>query len=212
MAGELIELMVVGAPITISSAEREEEFVECLRKNAGCAEIGRVLLVEEEAPIADARAAAAASQKIEVTKLGRRLSWDEAVAMACERVPSGVCCVANADVHFDETLAKLRKWTRWGDSMVALSRNCEPNTGSADAWIFKTPLALKAEVNFGQMFMQRRVCAVAQDARLLVVNPATSIMLRHLHSNHPGYNDATAWRGRAAFPHAYSTLVSLDLD
>lgn len=208
MAGELIEAMVVGSP---AAPEREQEFNECLRVNASCEEIGCILLVEEETPLTDARLSGVDQSKVEVVRLGRRMLWDDAAKLAQERT-SGLCCVANADVCFDATLAKLRKWTRWSSSMVALSRDGKPDVGGADAWIFMPPLRMKPVASpLGQRFIDRRVCALAQDAGLLVVNPATSIVLRHVHASHPGYPDAWA-PGRAPFPHAYSTLVSLDLE
>ena len=207
----MIERLVVGTP-PAKNQERAAELLKALQKNIACKHIKAITLVIEENGLDDAmlEAVESSQNKVETHTIARRMTWAGAVDVACAGTsPGGIAAVANADVWFDHTAQLFDNWTRWSDVLFAVYRNAEPNVQRADAWLFKPPFQLEGtDIPLGLERGDQRICAMAQNAGFLVLNPAVDIMLHHEHANHPGYDGSK----RADPPWGFSTLMSFNAE
>src|SRR4029077_8134959 len=108
-------------------------------------------------------------------------------ALGCKRIVA-----ANADIYFDDTLARLDGVDLDG-KLLCLSRwdvsaDGRPylfaHTFSQDAWIFQTPIrSFHSDFRLGLPRCDNRIAWEAQRAGLVVSNPSWSIHAHHLHAS-----------------------------
>ena len=160
---------------------RRAEYVECLMRNLGCAEIDEVcLLVEGE------RVELPESPKIRVRKIGTRPTYADFFQWIGEVAgQEDVSVVANTDIWFDGSIGaalgrlgsrECYALARWdGDSLW--DRN-----DSQDCWVFKGKvLGVRGDFKIGVVRCDNRILYELQQAGYRVLNPAFSIRVTHLH-------------------------------
>ena len=175
------------------SPERMGEFLTCLERNAANRAIAEVhVFVEEEI---DPAALAAefpqlALPNVRIVPLGRRQTYQDLFGYANRTLPGRRVIVANTDIFFDHTLARLDDYDLTG-ALVCLSR-CDIHgdgswslfdfESSQDAWIFDAPIReFACSFHLGVLGCDNRLAWEAADAGLLVANPSRTIRAFHLH-------------------------------
>ncbi len=172
---------------------RTAELVEALRRNAENGWIEEIHVFCEERGDAGRLAAAyppLASPKVRLMPHGRRVTYRDLFAHARARLAGRDVAMANADVWFDGTLARL-DGVDLDRRLLCLSRwEPEPDGGarlfehpySQDAWIFRAPLPeFPCDFLLGVPACDNRLAYEAAAAGLRVSNPARSIRAHHLH-------------------------------
>jgi hypothetical protein len=172
---------------------RREELLECLRRNAANPLIDRIDLFVEDRPDVEGLETAypaLSGAGVGLIPHGRRATYRELFAHASRRWPGDRVIVANADVYFDETLARLEGHDL-GGRLLCLSRWDVRADGSAelfdhpasqDAWIFQAPLRdVACDFHMGVLGCDNRLAWEAEHAGLALSNPARSIRANHLH-------------------------------
>src|SRR5205814_1982921 len=98
--------------------------------------------------------------------------------------------VANADIFFDESLARLEGYDLTGKLLCVSRWDVQPDgsvkffaqSDSQDAWIFRTPIPeFPSDFQLGVPACDNRLAWEAERAGLKVINPAPSIRAGHLH-------------------------------
>jgi hypothetical protein len=115
----------------------------------------------------------------------------DAFGHANRHFPQSRVLIANGDIFFDETLARLDDDVLSG-RLVCLSRWDVPRDGSmklaehpesADAWAIRTPLPdIAADFALGLPGCDGRLPFVAREAGLQPINPSLTIRVYHLHA------------------------------
>ena len=172
---------------------RCDELLECVRRNVGNEAIDEMhLLVEDELgpPELTAGHPALADAKVRLVPHGRRCTYEDLFGYASERLAGRTVVVANADIYFDHTLARLHDYDLRG-RLLCLSRWNVEEDGSAwcfefaasqDAWIFEAPLPrFPCAFHLGIPGCDNRLAWEASKAGLEITNPARSIHALHLH-------------------------------
>lgn len=172
---------------------RTAELVEALRRNAANDRIEEIHVFCEERGDTGVLAGAyppLASSKVRLVPHGRRVAYRDLFAHARARLPGRQVAIANADVWFDATLARL-DGADLDRRLLCLSRwEPEPDGGarlfehpfSQDAWIFRAPLPdFPCDFPLGVPACDNRLAWEAHAAGLSVSNPARSIRAHHLH-------------------------------
>ena len=176
-----------------ANPQRQAEFLECVRRNAENHNISRVLVfVEAKADLAalSATHSQLASTKVTLIEHGRRLTYRDLFDYANTHLVGSRLILANADIFFDHSLARLAGYELTG-KLLCLSRwDFEPNGASCffdhstsqDAWIFSSPMPhVQCHFPLGVPGCDNRLAWEAARAGLVVSNPARSIRAHHLH-------------------------------
>jgi hypothetical protein len=168
-----------------SDLARRNEFRECLRRNVANRLVDEVHVFVEDGAHPDL-----ADDKIHLVELGRRAVFSDLFAHANAQLPQRRVMIANADIYFDEGLARLdavdlcntllcvSRWDVQPDGSVRFFEHGE----SQDAWIFDAPIhPFRADFPFGVPGGDNRLAWEAAAAGLTVHNPARSLRVYHLH-------------------------------
>lgn len=187
---------------------RQRELDACLAANVANRFIDRIHLFTDAPP--DLGAITVPSGKMQVVPVDARLTFEACFAHVRTHVADGTTCiVANADIHFDDTLALLKAYPMAGRAFALLrydqrddgaielfgtNRDApmyHPNVirgGSQDAWIFGAPLPpIHDCLDFfvgGVHLCDSKINWVLQHAGLEVTNPCYSIRAIHRHGSH----------------------------
>jgi hypothetical protein len=167
------------------SPARAAELEECLRRNCE-----NPLLAEVHVLVEDGAAPALHHPKLRLVPHGRRLSFRDAFAYAGERLRGQRVVLANTDIYFDRSLARLEGYPLT-ERLLCLSRwDVQPDGASSyfdfahsqDAWIFEAPLRpFSCDWHLGIPGCDNRLTYEAERAGLEVLNPSRSIRAHHLH-------------------------------
>jgi hypothetical protein len=176
-----------------SNPQRQQEYLECLRRNAAHDSITRIAVFIEDASTLSAlrrNDPVFGHEKIRLIPHRRRLTYSHLFGYANEVLAGCGVIVANADIFFDETLALLEDVPLSG-RLLCLSRWDEVAEGqpvhfdqpnSQDAWIFQAPAPkITGEFPLGVPGCDSRIAYEANQAGLTLCNPSRSIRARHLH-------------------------------
>jgi hypothetical protein len=174
-------------------AARLAEFLTCLERNAANRAIDEVhVFVEEEIDPVDlaGRYRLLRSRNVRLVVTGVRVTYAALFAYANRELPGRRVAVANADIFFDHTLARLEDYDLAG-CLLCLSRWDIHANGmwslfdyehSQDVWIFETPIReFSCDFPLGILGCDNRVAWEADHAGLIVANPSRSIRAYHLH-------------------------------
>ena len=172
---------------------RRAELLECLRRNVENELLDEIHLFAEVSLEADRLLNAyplLADKKVQLIAHGRRVTYQDLFAHANGRLPGRRVIIANADIYFDQTLARLDGHDLAGQ-LLCLSRWDVQPDGSArffehpasqDAWVFQTPLReFRCGFHLGLPGCDNRLAWEAAQAGLVVSNPSRSLRACHLH-------------------------------
>jgi hypothetical protein len=175
-----------------AAAPRREELLACVRRNVADESIGEIHLFLEEALNAEA-CSALADPKIRLVDHGRRATFRELFDYANDNLAGRHVAIANADIYFDGSLARLGGYDL-SNELLCLSRWNVESDGSAwlfehpdsqDAWIFEAPIRpFPCDFHLGLPACDNRLAWEAEQAGLAVSNPARSLRAYHLHLSH----------------------------
>jgi hypothetical protein len=172
---------------------RRGEFLECLQRNAANDRLDEIHLFIEEPlrldqlstvhPLLD-------GAKMHLIAHGRRVTYQDLFAYANRHLQGRRVIIANADIYFDHTLARLDGYDLAG-KLLCLSRWDVQPDGSAyffehpashDAWIFQAPIRLfPCNFHLGVLGCDNRLAWEAEHAGLALSNPSRSLRAYHLH-------------------------------
>jgi hypothetical protein len=171
------------------AATRMGEVVDCLRRNIASDAIEEVHVLVEDST-APAAHAVLADPKVRLVRLGRRLTFRDLFDYANRELAGRRVIVANNDIYFDETLARLEGYDLHG-KLLCLSRWDVQPDGSArffeqpwsqDAWMFEAPIAdFACDWYLGLPGCENRLAYEAAAAGLALENPSRSVRANHLH-------------------------------
>jgi hypothetical protein len=171
---------------------RAREFIACLERNLANEHIAAVHLFVEEAlgGRVPHDLGLPAHPKLRLLSHGRRTTYSELFEHANARLAGQRVIVANADICFDHTLARLDSVPLAG-RMACLSRwdllddgslRFFDHPSSQDAWIFEAPLPpLACDFHLGLLGCDNRLAWEARAAGLGLFNPGRSVRACHLH-------------------------------
>jgi hypothetical protein len=176
-----------------ADANRREEFRECLRRNLENKWLDEIHLFIEESVGQDrllAETPLLTAAKFRLIAQGRRVTYRDLFAYANNRLPGQRVIIANADIFFDDTLARLDGHDLSG-KLLCLSRWDVRADGAAyffdhpasqDAWIFQTPIReFPCDFHLGVPGCDNRLAWEVEHAGLEVSNPSRSLRASHLH-------------------------------
>lgn len=133
------------------------------------------------------------SAKVHLIKHGWRVTYRDLFSYANQRLTDCTVIIANADIYFDQSLARLDGYdlrerllclSRWDVQGDGSSRFFE-HPGSQDAWIFQAPIHdFNSNFHLGVPACDNRLAWEAANAGLLVSNPSRSLRAHHLHLSH----------------------------
>jgi FkbM family methyltransferase len=173
-----------------SDESRHGELVTCLQRNLDNCLLNEIHLFIEDSIEPAALSIFHSSTKIRLINHGRRVKFQELFAYANKRLIGQRVIIANADIFFDHTLARLDGYNL-SDKLLSLSRwDVQPDgsliffdhPSSQDAWIFQTPIRdFPCDFYLGVPGCDNRLAWEAEHAGLAIANPGRSIMAQHLH-------------------------------
>ena len=192
MSQEAFAMILITGLYHDPDAGRRAELRECLRRNAENELIQEIHLFNED-PIlpGDLKSDPIFSlAKIRIVPHGRRLTFRDLFDYSNQKLTGNNIITANADIFFDESLARLRDYDLEG-KLLCLSRwDVEPDgsehlfehPSSQDAWIFKAPIPpFHCDFHLGMLGCDNRLAWEAQQAGLRLSNPSRSLRANHLH-------------------------------
>lgn len=172
---------------------RQAEFLECLRRNCENLWLDEIHLFIEDACSLDRLRAthpAFAHAKLRLIAHGRRATYQEFFSYANRYLPGQQVLLANADIYFDHTLARLTE-IDWTGQLFCLSRWDVQPDGTArffehpysqDVWGFLSPLQdFSCRFPLGVRGCDNRLAWEAAQAGLNLLNPGRSVRAHHLH-------------------------------
>ena len=187
-------ILLVGLYVD-ASTERLREFLACIERNAANRKIAAVqVFVEDSVDPAElaTRYPQLASSKVRLVSHGRRVTFRDLFDYANRELPGGRVIIANADIFFDHTLARLddydlagrllclSRWDLYGDGSWRLYEF----ESSQDAWIFQPPVPdFDCDFHLGVLGCDNRLAWEAERAGLVLSNPSRSIRAYHLHAS-----------------------------
>src|ERR1043165_6934941 len=168
--------------------ERLAELLTCIERNAANRHIDAVhVFVEEEADVSSFPQLE--SQKIPIVPNGRRVTFRRLFDYANRELRGERVIVANTDVFFDRTLARLDDYdltgwllclSRWDLNGDGVWRHFDYDM-SQDAWIFEAPVPdIACNFHLGVLGCETRLAWEAAHAGLKLANPSRSIRAYHL--------------------------------
>jgi hypothetical protein len=176
-----------------ADANRFQEFMECVRRNAANPSIDSICIFFETPGDCNHLLSTYPplnSQKVNLILLERRVTYKDLFSYANRQLAGQRIIIANADIFFDESLLRLDGYDVT-QSLLCLSRwDVQPDGErrffdyplSQDAWIFDTPVReFPCAFHLGVPGCDNRLAWEAQKAGLAVRNPSRSIRACHLH-------------------------------
>jgi hypothetical protein len=174
------------------SAARMAEMIEVLRRNLASDHLDEVhVFLEDHVDVGSI--AELADPKVRVVPRGRRLTFQDLFAYANQELAGRRVIIANNDIYFDKTLARLDRYDLRG-KMLCLSRwDVQPNgsaqlfnsCSSQDAWIFEAPLPkFAANWYLGLPGCENRLAYEVAEAGVTLENPSHTVRALHLHLSH----------------------------
>lgn len=189
-----------------SSKSRTQELRECLRKNAKCKWIDRIVLLNEKnESIAWASFLPTDCSKIEQRVIGRRLRYSdffmEVHREYQERAQDSIAILANADIYFGDETSELwnlsltdralclLRWDDLGDG-AKKAKLFGPRPDSQDVWIFSSESissrvwdSERLSIPLGKPGCDNAILHTLLQQRFLLSNPALSLKTYHLHNS-----------------------------
>jgi len=198
---------------------RRDEILSCLQHNRTNPRIARVHLFTEcdaEPPREEHR-----GDGVTLVPHAGNPSFASLFEYASRHLAGEVVAIANADIHFDESLELLRDRNLDGQVLALTRHNVAPylswsghcwerNYGSQDVWIFRAPLPpFTTEAMLGWFGCETLLARDLQRAGVRVTNPSADIKAWHVHaqrervrdlfahprSHWPGNVDPGTWHG-----------------
>jgi len=174
--------------------ERAAEYDECLRKNLAHPSIAAIHNLIEEATIVPEEFKA--HEKYKEHKLGRWMTYKDALDYAAEKLPDQVVAITNLDIFLDPTanwhqamqvvssdivlcLSRI-EWDRDGKAFLdpGLAQLAFANT--QDAWIFKSPIHVpNCDFEIGTLGCDNAFAHRLKAAGKLPVNAASQFRIFH---------------------------------
>jgi hypothetical protein len=171
------------------SPTRMAELLDCLGRNLANEHIAEVHVFLED-DLDSASIPALAHPKVRLVAHRRRLMFRDLFGYANRELPGRPVIVANNDIFFDHTLARLDGYplegrflclSRW-DIQADGSAHFFDHPWSQDAWIFQAPAPeFPSDWHLGLPGCENRLAYEAQAAGLSLVNPSRTIRANHLH-------------------------------
>lgn len=165
-------------------ADRQRELDVCLTRNLSNPLLESIILFVDGT-------CGITHQKLHHIAIGDRLTYQVAFEYANSHLVDQICILANSDIFFDESLARVAE-ADLTDKFYAITRyNVKPdnslvlNDSNAcqDVWIFKSPLkAFASTFGLGMPGCDNRIAFEAISAGLKVLNPCFTIRCHHLHN------------------------------
>jgi len=192
------------------SAARMAEILDCLRRNLDSDHISEVhVFLEDHAD--PAAFPELGHDKVRLVRHGQRLTFHDLFDYANRRLEGRRVIIANNDIYFDHTLARLERYdlrgkllclSRWdvqADGNAYLFNSC----GSQDAWIFEAPLPrFTCNWHLGLPGCENRLAFEAGEAGLALENPSHTVRALHLHlSQVRNYVERQRLRGNGRVVH-----------
>lgn len=162
--------------IASDKPERQRELVRCLRTNLDLDSVATVLVLTEESldlaaeisggkwpgdPLASDQVVERRARKLRQLVIGRRMTYEIAIALAHSHLQGKIVAIANADIEFEQqslrrllmrehlggertvlhsgTVLALLRWEE-DDNGVGTSRRLLLRVDQQDSWIFRSPL------------------------------------------------------------------------
>jgi len=187
---------------------RQDEFLECIRRNLANGQISEIHLFIE-APSGLDRLLTTypllATDKVHLITHGQRVTYHDFFTYANTRLSGRRIIIANADIYFDRTLEDLTGYNLSG-KLLCLSRWDVQPDGSAyhfdhpasqDAWIFQSPIReFFCDFHLGIPGCDNRLAWEAERVGLSLSNPSRSLRAYHLHlSQVRHYSERSRLRG-----------------
>jgi hypothetical protein len=180
-----------------ATVERQREIETCLKRNSENEHIYRIdVFVDkiDELPVFE-------SDKVCVRKFPEQMSFTQSFRFAQANCLEDICIIANADIYFDHTLAKLY-YVDLREKLLALTSYNDPAEHgfatfdvqsapcSHDAWIFYGSLLqlhrMDLDIPVGANGCTGRLTQEFLKSGYRVGNPCYDIIAHHLHnSEHP---------------------------
>jgi hypothetical protein len=193
------------------SPARMAELVEVLRRNLADQRLAEVHVFLED-HLQPGTIPELSNHKVRLIPHGRRLTFRDLFDYGNRQLAGRPVIIANNDIYFDRTLGcldgyelrgKLLCLSRWevqADGSTQLFDSCS----SQDAWIFQPPLPpFAADWYLGLPGCENRLAYEAQEAGLVLENPARSVRALHLHLSqvrHYSERQRLAGNGRVIQP------------
>lgn len=176
-----------------TNANRRAEFEECLRLNLENNWLDEIHLFIED-PVEQGRLLAEhpllTAAKIRLVAHGQRTTFQEFFAYTNQHLAGRDVIIANANIFFDHTLARLTDYDLT-NRLLCLSRwDVQADVGaqffnqpmSQDAWIFRAPIReFRCDFHLGVPGCDNRLAWEAEHAGLVLSNPSRSLRAYHLH-------------------------------
>jgi hypothetical protein len=188
----VIHLLV---PFYVDAREpRRKEIEDAVRRNLRRTEFDSVTLFCEEKEVSAATALAFKFPKARVFLLPRRALYTDLLQHAKKNaLESDVVVIANADVYFDDTIT-LAKHVQAGHVLCLTRSEQRPfdeglywpeaeTSLSHDAWIFRPPLNIPGEFEFGRPGCEIRFAGECEKAGYALLNPCRQIHAIHNHAS-----------------------------
>src|SRR5579862_8654236 len=176
-----------------ADAARLRELMECLDRNVAkpCIEGVHIFM---DTPTCHEQLSSSFPQlkscKVRLIDFRRRVTYKDLLSYANLQLAGNIVVIANADIFFDHTLARLEPQDLTG-KLLCLSRwdlEADGNArffdhpSSQDAWIFHAPIRdFPCSFYFGVPGCDNRLAWEARNAGLVILNPSRSIRAYHLH-------------------------------
>lgn len=198
MAPDLREMHLFMPFYTPTDVQRADELRTCLKHNLARPEfVGIHLFIDDDTDVEEA------DNRLSVIRLDRRPTYLDWVRYSYELCPGQVSILANSDIYFDDSIAKLRSILALdAKSFVALSRyDCteggpvpHPNPHwSQDVWAFRTDgtrnpvLEARVDVPLGVPRCDNKIAYLFSISGYTVYNPFRFITSMHLHQTRLRY-------------------------
>ncbi|MDQ1639052.1 MAG: hypothetical protein QOF62_2391 [Pyrinomonadaceae bacterium] len=175
-----------------ADANRRSELLECLRRNVAVEQLDQIHVFIEDAKAQEELQAHTefSVAKVHLIEHGCRVTYRSLFDYANQHLAGRGVIIANADIFFDDTLARLDGYDLSG-KLLCLSRwdvhadgsaSLFEHPGSQDAWIFKAPVpSFPCDFHLGLLGCDNRLAWEAEQAGLLVSNPSRTLRANHLH-------------------------------
>lgn len=180
---------------TCPKPRRAQEIVQCLKMNAGCEYIDKIVLLNEQRfdiPIK--------SSKIEQRVIGHRLNFKTVFKYICDSVPANaIVVIANSDIYLDSSWRAMwsvsmhNTWLsllRWDESENPLEKPTlfGPRSDSQDTWVVDSNSVKERtwnwdnlDIPFGQNGCDNAINAEMLQNKFMVANPCMSLITHHVH-------------------------------
>lgn len=179
---------------------RQNEFMFCLEKNLHHPSIKKIVILYESKEKQDflkkLKDLEDFEKKVEVIFIDERPTFEQFFNLANIFYRDEKIIIANADIHFDNTLDLIYK-KQLKNKLIALTRYDRNENGQyqlhdnhcfvtpcQDSWIFHAPIkSFFCNFKLGILGCDPALAYAALKAKLQVVNPSRTIKTYHVHSS-----------------------------